>query len=209
MPIRAVFLDKDGTLIENVPYNVDPVRIRMLPGAAEGLEALHAAGYRIIVVSNQSGIARGYFAENALGAVENRLREMLAQIGVPLAGFYYCPHHPEGVDLRYAIVCWCRKPQPGLLFQAAADLEIDLRQSWLIGDILDDVEAGRRAGCKTILLNNGNETEWVYSRYRHPHRVALDLREAATRILHPPLLALDQDRYFRLVMQARNASQAT
>jgi D-glycero-D-manno-heptose 1,7-bisphosphate phosphatase len=180
---RTVFLDKDGTLVEDVPYNVDPAAIRLAAGAAAGLPALQAAGYRLVVVSNQSGVAHGYFAEEALAGVERRIRELLAEFGVPLAGFYYCPHHPEGVNHRYARVCLCRKPNPGLLLQAAADDGIDLRQSWLIGDILDDVEAGQRAGCKTILLDNGHETEWVISSLRRPHHLAADLSEAAQIIL--------------------------
>jgi histidinol-phosphate phosphatase family protein len=186
MRVRAIFLDKDGTLVEDVPYNVDPACIRLMPRAIPGLTALHAAGYRLVVVSNQSGVARGYFAEEALTGVERRIRELLGEIGVPLAGFYYCPHHPEGIHSRYAMACLCRKPNPGLLLQAAADHGIDLRQSWLIGDILDDVEAGRRAGCKTVLLDNGHETEWVLSPLRQPHHVAADLGEAAQIILHAP-----------------------
>ena len=93
---RAIFLDKDGTLVENVPYNVEPGRMRLAPGAAEAVRALHAAGYDLIVVSNQSGVARGLFAEAALAAVEARLRELLAGAGAPLRAFYYCPHHPAG-----------------------------------------------------------------------------------------------------------------
>jgi D-glycero-D-manno-heptose 1,7-bisphosphate phosphatase len=183
MCVRAVFLDKDGTLIEDVPYNVDPARMRLLPGVRAGLQALHSRGYRLIVVSNQSGVARGYFAEDALMAVEQRLRGLLAEAGVPLAGFYYCPHHPEGINASYAITCDCRKPEPGLLLKASTVQGIDLRQSWLVGDILDDIEAGRRAGCKTILIDNGNETEWVLSPFRQPDAVAADVAEAAKIIL--------------------------
>src|SRR5690348_5165797 len=109
--MRAVFLDKDGTLIEDVPYNVDPGRIRLMPGAAEGLFLLHTAGYQLVVVSNQSGVARGLFRERALCAVERRLRDLLSDMEVPLAGFYYCPHHPEGTVARYSIECECRKPR--------------------------------------------------------------------------------------------------
>jgi D-glycero-D-manno-heptose 1,7-bisphosphate phosphatase len=184
MSVRAVFLDKDGTLVDDVPYNVDPARIRLLPGVVQGLEALHAAGYRLIVVSNQSGVARGYFTEDALVSAQERLREVLAADGVSLAGFYYCPHHPEGLNRTYAITCSCRKPKPGLLLKAAVAHGIDLRQSWLVGDILDDVEAGRRAGCKTILIDNGHETEWVFSRFRLPHYLATEVSEAAQIILH-------------------------
>jgi D-glycero-D-manno-heptose 1,7-bisphosphate phosphatase len=99
-PRVAVFLDKDGTLIEDVPYNVDPDLIRLTDGDLDGLRMLHAAGYLLIVVSNQSGVARGYFEESALGAVEARLRAMLGAAGVPLAGFYSCPHHPDGPVAR-------------------------------------------------------------------------------------------------------------
>lgn len=168
MSERAVFLDKDGTLIQDVPYNVEPRLMRLMPGVARSLRILHAAGYRLIVISNQSGVARGYFPEGALVAVEARLRALLAQAGVPLAGFYYCPHHPEGSVPEYAIDCFCRKPEPGLLLRAARAHHIDLRQSWFIGDILNDIEAGHRAGCRTMLLDVGNETEWIMSARRWP-----------------------------------------
>ncbi len=183
--MKAIFLDKDGTLIEDVPYNVNPGRIRLLPKAAEGAAAFQAAGYQLIVVSNQSGVARGYFEERALEAVERRLAELLlAEAGVPLAGFYYCPHHPQGTVAAYAHPCTCRKPQPGMILRAAADQAaagrgLDLSQCWMAGDILDDVEAGRRAGCRTVLIDNGGETEWVMSPDRRPDLVAADLAHAA------------------------------
>jgi D-glycero-D-manno-heptose 1,7-bisphosphate phosphatase len=179
MSTKAVFLDKDGTLVPDVPYNVDPSRIKLAEGAARGLQLLHAADFALIVISNQSGVARGYFKEEALVAVEQRLSMLLAQIGVPLSGFYYCPHHLDGVVPQYAIACDCRKPQAGLILQAAHDHDIDLSQSWFVGDILHDVEAGRRAGCRTILVDNGNETEWELSRERLPHHTVADLTEAA------------------------------
>jgi histidinol-phosphate phosphatase family protein len=178
----AVFLDKDGTLVEDVPHNVDPDRIRLGRGAIAGLFALHAAGYRLVVVSNQCGVARGLFPESALRNVEGKLRDLLEDVGVPLAGFYYCPHHPEGNVAEYARACDCRKPAPGLLRRAAADLRVDCGTSWMIGDILDDVEAGRAAGCRTVLLDNGHETEWVRSLAREPDAIAPDLA-AATRII--------------------------
>ena len=176
---RAIFLDKDGTLIDDVPYNVDPARISLLPGVVEGLGCLQASGFRLIVVSNQSGVAHGYFAEEALRAVEERLRGLLAETGLTLDGFYYCPHHPGGTVPVYAVDCDCRKPAPGLILRAAADLAIDLSRSWLAGDILNDVEAGRRAGCRTVLIDNGHETEWQLSPQRLPHHLAADMREAA------------------------------
>lgn len=181
---RAVFLDKDGTLIDNVPYNVDPARMTLARGAAEGLPSLHAAGYRLFVVSNQAGVARGRFAERALDGVAARLAELLDGIGVPLAGFSWCPHDPRGAVPEYAVQCDCRKPAPGLLQRAAREHGLDLGASWMVGDILDDIEAGRRAGCSTVLLNVGSETEWQRGPLREPHHVARDLAEAARIILH-------------------------
>ena len=157
--------------------------IQFLPSVAEGLRDLHAAGYGLIIVSNQSGIARGLFPESALAGVEARLRQMFKAAGVPLAAFYYCPHHLDGRVGQYAVACICRKPQPGLIFQAAKTLAIDLNKSWLIGDILDDVEAGRQADCQTILIENGHETEWHLSRQRIPQHVVQNFAEAARLVL--------------------------
>lgn len=176
-------MDKDGTLIHNVPYNVDPEKIWLMEGAIAGLQRLHAAQYLLIVVTNQSGVARGYFPESALIAVRERLHQLLDKAGVPLAGFYYCPHHPQGSVTNYAIECECRKPYPGMLYQAAQEHDIDLSQSWLIGDILHDVEAGRSAGCRTVLLDNGNETEWKLSQARLPHHLAANLEDASRLIV--------------------------
>lgn len=181
----AIFLDKDGTVVVDVPYNVDPSLLRLAPGAAEGLPRL-AQHYRLFIISNQSGIAHGKFDEAALTIVERRLGEMLAEIGAPLAGFYYCPHHPEGAVSAYRQYCDCRKPQPGLLVRATAEHGLDAAQSWMIGDILDDVEAGRRAACRTVLIDNGGETEWQLSEFRRPDYTAPDLSAAAEIILSAP-----------------------
>jgi D-glycero-D-manno-heptose 1,7-bisphosphate phosphatase len=174
----AVFIDKDGTLVENVPYNVDPAQIRVMPGAAEALFRMRQQGYALVVVSNQSGIARGLFREAALRRVQRHLQQML-----PLDGFYWCPHHPEGNVARYSVECLCRKPRPGMLKRAACDLGIDLAASWLIGDILDDVEAGNRAGARSLLLNNGGETEWRSGLFRTPAGIVHTWNEAADLIL--------------------------
>jgi len=172
---KAVFVDKDGTLVVNVPYNVDPDRVALTPRAAEGIGALAARGYRVIVVSNQPGAAMGLFKEGALERIEERLRELLPA----LDGFYYCPHRPDAG-------CGCRKPAAGLLERAAREHGVALSASWMIGDILDDIEAGRRAGCRTILLDVGNETEWRTGEQRVPHHRARDLHEAATIIARAP-----------------------
>ena len=182
---RAVFLDKDGTLLQDVPYNVDPAKMRLMPGAGPALRSLAEAGYRLIVVTNQSGVARGYFPPTALRTVQWRLEELLAPFDVQLHGFHACVHHPAGVVAPYAQECECRKPKPGLLLAAAQD-GIDLIESWMVGDILDDVEAGCRAGCRTILLDNGGETEWRPGECRTPSLVAGTLSEAADAILRTP-----------------------
>jgi D,D-heptose 1,7-bisphosphate phosphatase len=179
----AIFLDKDGTIINDVPYNVDLELIELAPGAIEGLRRFSEAGYRLIVVSNQSGVAHGFFPEDALIPVERRLREMLAQAGISLDGFYYCPHHPQAALARYRRRCACRKPAPGLVRRAVDEHEIDLARSWFIGDILDDVETGRRAGCHTALIDNGHETHWQFSPSRVPDLFVADLSEAASMIL--------------------------
>jgi histidinol-phosphate phosphatase family protein len=183
MKHKAVFLDKDGTLIPDIPYNADPSLISLLPGVGEGLKALQAAGYRLVVVSNQSGVALGRFTEADLVYVWQRLRGLLAADGISRVSFYYCPHAAEGTVFPYAHLCSCRKPLPGLLLRAATDLEISLSESWMVGDILNDVEAGKRAGCKTILADNGNETEWILNEWRRPDYILHDIRSAADMIL--------------------------
>lgn len=174
----AVFLDKDGTLIVDAPYNVDPELVVLAPGAGEGLRLMRAAGLQLVVATNQSGIARGMFGERDLGPIERRIRELLAEEGVVLDGFYWCPHHPDGVVPGFARECECRKPRSGLLRLAAGQRGLALTSSWLVGDILDDVEAGNAAGCTTVLVDNGNETEWVVTAARTPDFVVSDLAEA-------------------------------
>jgi D,D-heptose 1,7-bisphosphate phosphatase len=183
MNTKAVLLDKDGTLIENHPFDRTPDHIRLLPGTVEGLKLLHQAGYALVVITNQGGIAHGWFTRDAITCEEISLRIRLATFEIPLAGFYVCPHHPEGVVAEYRLHCLCRKPKPGLLMQAACELKLDLARSWMVGDILHDVEAGRSAGCKTVLITNGNETEWDMTPIRWPDFVADNLLETAHLIM--------------------------
>jgi D-glycero-D-manno-heptose 1,7-bisphosphate phosphatase len=177
---RAVFIDKDGTLIKNVPYNTDPGLVELEKGAGEALAAMHRAAYKLIIISNQPGIALGYFEEAALETVYLQIQALLRPYALQLDGFYYCPHHVSGTRHPFNIACNCRKPAPGLLLKAADDFDIHLPDSWMIGDILDDVEAGNQAGCRSILINNGNETEWTVSTSRTPDYVATDMEQAAT-----------------------------
>jgi D-glycero-D-manno-heptose 1,7-bisphosphate phosphatase len=183
MSSKAVFLDKDGTLIENVPYNVNPDRIRFYPDTLEALHALHEAGFLLVIVSNQAGVARGHFDESKLIHVQEHMRTAMENVGAPLAGFYYCPHHPDASVPKYAVACKCRKPNPGMLLKAAQELDIDLKHSWMVGDILNDIEAGNRSGCATIMIDNGNETEWFLSDERQPDFIVTNMKEAAQAIL--------------------------
>jgi histidinol-phosphate phosphatase family protein len=166
--VPAVFLDKDGTLLRDVPFNVDPQRMTLMPGVASGLRALFDAGYKLCVVSNQPGVALGLFARSALAAVEARLDELAAEAGAAIDGYFWCPHAPSRPGSTGKLACLCRKPMPGLLLEAARRLHIDLARSWMIGDILDDIEAGHRAGCRGLLVNAGGETRWEQGAHREP-----------------------------------------
>jgi D-glycero-D-manno-heptose 1,7-bisphosphate phosphatase len=179
----AVFLDKDGTLIEDVPYNVDPSFIRLMPGAHEGLAKLQEAGYRLVVVTNQSGVARGYFTEREIEAVGAYLARTLAVSGVTLTGFYFCPHLADGCVEGYSFACGCRKPEIGLILEAARRHDLDLPRSWFVGDIASDIEAGRRAGCRTVLVGDRGQIATELSAGPAPDRVAADLAEAARAII--------------------------
>ena len=147
---RAVFLDRDGTIAKDGPYCSCPEDFELLPGVAEGIRLLNEHGFKVIVITNQSGIARGYFTEEMLAKIHDKMRSELAKYGAHIDGIYYCPHHPdEGCD--------CRKPKPTLILKAAQEHDIDLAKSFLIGDKPQDIEAGHLAGCKTILVCPGGE----------------------------------------------------
>jgi len=177
----AVFLDKDGTLVEDVPYNVDPARLVFTPRALDALHLLDKHGYALVVVSNQSGVGRGMFERAELGRLQAALEAMLAEAGIALDGFYFCPHAPSSDPRRPN--CLCRTPAPGLLHQAAQARRLDLPRSWMVGDLLSDVEAGRRAGCRTVLLDVGHEAEWQLTPLRMPHHRCGDLLDAAQTIV--------------------------
>jgi histidinol-phosphate phosphatase family protein len=146
---RAVFFDKDGTLVNDVPYNVNPDLIVLNEGAAETVRKLKKAGFKIFVVSNQSGIARGLFEEKDLAAVWEKLNELCE---IEFDDFYFCPHFPGGKIPKYSFSCGCRKPEAGMILLAAQEHNLDLQNSWVVGDSPKDAEAGRLAGCRTILL---------------------------------------------------------
>ncbi len=139
----AAFLDRDGVLNVDRGYTFKPEDLVMIPTAAAAVRLLNAAGYYVFVVSNQSGVARGFFTEAAVDSFNTHIQEILKGEGAHIDAFYYCPHHPDGVIKELAIRCQCRKPAPGLLEQAARDWPIDLSRSFLIGDKDDDLTAAR------------------------------------------------------------------
>ena len=149
---RCVFLDRDNTLIKDPGYLTDPEAVRLLPGVDLALKSLAQAGYKLVVVTNQSAIARGLLTEEGLERVHGALRSQLAERGVELDAIYYCPYHPEGTVEQYARESQDRKTRPGMLLRAAAELDIELTRSWMVGDSARDIEAGQRAGCRTIRI---------------------------------------------------------
>jgi D-glycero-D-manno-heptose 1,7-bisphosphate phosphatase len=167
----AIFLDRDGTLMEDTGYVARPEDVRIYPGTAKALAALKAHGFRTVIVTNQSGLARGYFAEADYHAVHARLMELLGP-GL-IDATYFCADHPERASER-------RKPNPGMLLEAARDLGLDLARSWMIGDRAGDLEAGRRAGCRTILVRTGEGARADTTEADH---IAADFASAAAHLL--------------------------
>jgi len=155
----AVFLDRDGTINEEVGYMDRLEKLKLIPVAAEAIRLINSSGMKTVVVTNQSGVARGFFDEAFVETVHIRLREMLRAEGAFLDGIYFCPHHPTEGRERYLMTCDCRKPAPGLLLHAAADLNLDPARSFVVGDTLKDIEAGARAGMRGILVRTGYGSE--------------------------------------------------
>jgi D-glycero-D-manno-heptose 1,7-bisphosphate phosphatase len=184
--MRSVFLDRDGTINREVHHLRRVEELELLDGASEGIRLLNRAGLRVIVVTNQAAVARGLLSEARLAEIHTELRGMLAREGAYVDAIYYCPHHPsEGLG-RYRQECDCRKPRTGSLKRAAADLGLDLRQSYCVGDKKSDLEAGRAAGCRTVLVRTGYgfATEAQLDGHAwQPNFVATDLLEAARWIL--------------------------
>jgi D-glycero-D-manno-heptose 1,7-bisphosphate phosphatase len=152
----ALFLDRDGVIIDEVNYLADVGQVRLIPGAAEAIARVNALGIPVVVVTNQAGVARGLFPEERVGEVHEHLLSLLGSCGARVDRFYHCPHHPTAGQGSYRTDCACRKPRPGLLLRAAAELELDLGRSCLVGDKVSDLEAGAAAGCRTVLVRTGH-----------------------------------------------------
>jgi D-glycero-D-manno-heptose 1,7-bisphosphate phosphatase len=182
MPTKAVFLDRDGTLLELIPYLQDPALTRLVSGAGEALRRLAENGYARVVVTNQSGVARGWFTMSEVDAIHERMRSLLRADGADIEAVEVCPHHPE-----FSEPCLCRKPLPGLIIAAAERLGLDLSRSWVVGDRIEDAQAGRAAGCRTILVLSGYGREESRKHppaaYKDVDFIAWDLPAAIARIL--------------------------
>ena len=183
---RAVFVDRDGTLNEDIGYVSTPDELVMYPWAAEAVRLINESGLLTVVITNQSGIARGMYSEATLGAIHSRMIEELARDGARIDAVYYCPHHPEVGDARYQTACECRKPRTGMLDKAAREHNVDLARSFVIGDKASDIKLAENVGARAALVLTGYGRET----FAHPDRwpcapeiVAENLLEAVKQIL--------------------------
>lgn len=184
---RAVFMDRDGTVSEEVGYVNHVSRYRVFPFAAEAVRTLNEAGWLAVLVTNQAGVARGYFKEELIGEVHKVLASELERGGARLDAVYYCPHHPSVGEPPYRFDCDCRKPRPGLLLRAARELNLDLSRCWMVGDRYSDTELARNAGARSAFVLTGygrGELEHQSQAWsRRPDLVAEDLLDAVKRIV--------------------------
>ena len=181
---QAVFLDRDGVITQEPPYYAYQLsHLELILKSAEGIRLLNENGFLVVLVSNQSGIARGYYEEEDAARFNQALAQKLAEEGAHIDAIYICPHHPEAKIEKYRLECDCRKPKPGMLKMAEEALEIDLKQSFMIGDKSIDVEAGKRAGCRTILVKTGYGHEEIQRSQIECGYIADDLYDAAKYIL--------------------------
>jgi D,D-heptose 1,7-bisphosphate phosphatase len=187
--VEAVFLDRDGLINEELwDYVKSPEEFRLLPKAPDAIRLLNKKGILVIVVSNQAGIAKGHYDEETLKEIHDLMEKELSRYGARIDGIYYCPHHPDGKGI-YRVNCSCRKPNPGMLLKAAEDFVLNLKRCWMVGDKLSDIEAGKRAGCKTILVLTGYGERVLRERkgWRvQPNLIRRDLLDAAKTIIDNP-----------------------
>jgi D-glycero-D-manno-heptose 1,7-bisphosphate phosphatase len=180
--MKAVFLDRDGTMVVEKGYITVPEAVELYPGVPEAVRALKDAGWKVVVFTNQGAVAKGLITEEELAGIHERMLMMLGAEGAALDGVYFCPHHPEGSVEAYAVDCDCRKPKPGLLEQAARDHDLDLAQCVVVGDTPRDLQAGRAVGAKTVLVLTGHGAETALVPHGADHSAA-DLPAAAKWIL--------------------------
>ena len=184
---RAVFIDRDGTLSEEVGYINHPERFRLFPYAGKAIRHLNENGWLAIVTTNQAGVARGYFSEEMIETVHKGMQDQLAIDGARLDAIYYCAHHPSVGDPPYRADCNCRKPKPGLITRAATDFDVDLKHSWMVGDRYSDIQMARNAGVKSAFVLSGyGRGEWEHQRRswtEQPDMVAENLLQVVLNIV--------------------------
>ncbi len=176
---KAIFLDRDDTIMEDSGYINSPQQVKLVPGAAGALADLRKMGYKIIVVSNQSGVARGIITEQAIAQIHEKLKQLLAEQSAYLDRIYYCPYHPDGVVAKYRKDSDWRKPKPGMLLAAAKEMNIDLSDSWMVGDDYRDIAAGKAASCRTILIKSHKNMPVKQLEDPEADFEAINLKEAA------------------------------
>ncbi|MFC1900283.1 D-glycero-beta-D-manno-heptose 1,7-bisphosphate 7-phosphatase [Chloroflexota bacterium] len=181
---KAVFLDRDGVITLDPPHYAHRLdQLALIPGTGEAIRLLNENGYSVIVVTNQAGIAYGYYQEEDAVSFNKAMEEKLAEDGASIDAIYFCPHHIEAKVEKYRLACNCRKPEPGMLLKAEKEQGIDLKESYIVGDKLTDIEAGKRAGCKTILVKTGYGREVAQNEKVDCEFIAEDLCEAVNFIL--------------------------
>ena len=182
----AIFLDRDGTINEEMGYINHPDRFIIFPFVAQSIKIFNDLGYAVIVVTNQSGVARGYFPEKLVTELHQRMMQMIADGGAKIDAVYYCPHHPSEGSVEYRINCECRKPKPGMIVQAQKDLNLDLSGSYMIGDRYKDVEFAKKIGVRAGMVMTGyGRGEYEYQRDTwkyHPDLIGKDLLDLAEKI---------------------------
>lgn len=183
---KAVFLDKDGTINFDVGYLNDPSHLKLIPGSSEAIKMLNKAGFKVVVISNQSGVARGILSEDILQSVDKKLQKELLKEGAFVDAIYYCPHHPEHGVYPYRKACECRKPHNGLVKKAVKNLDIETSRSFFVGDKVSDIETGVNSGTKTVLVLTGKGRESLDReelKKIKPTHIAENLLDAAKWIL--------------------------
>lgn len=211
MPDKAIFLDRDDTLIEDPGYISRPEQVNLLTGVPRALIELKALGYKLVVITNQSAVARGIVTEKVLGEIHKRLEQLLAKKNAFLDRIYYCPYHPDGAVKKYRQESELRKPNPGMLLKAAKEMDLDLDQSWCVGNSSTDIGAGLRAGCKTILIDLPSRRQQLKPNDPRPDYKAINIKEVVNIIKkhHRSSIETETETKTELEEQAESIKQAT
>lgn len=179
MSNNAVFLDRDGVITQDPPHYAHRLdQLKLIDGSARAIRLLNAHNFHVIVISNQSGVARGYYQESDVKIFNDGMNHLLESAGAHIDAIYYCPHHPDSVIEGYKINCTCRKPKPGMILEGIQRYSIDIRNSFVVGDKWTDIEAGRAAGCKTVLVLTGHGKDEFQNIEGSADFIAVDLYDA-------------------------------